>query len=71
MWLTTSNRPAFVVCPAVSRVVMRRTKIALASIGAGLSMSKEYRDVFEDLIEKVTHMLFSPYPSFEYFLCMA
>lgn len=26
---------------------------ALASIGSGLSMSKEYRGVFEDLIEKV------------------
>lgn len=29
------------------------TPKALASIGSGLSMSKEYRDVFEDLIEKV------------------
>lgn len=28
---------------------------ALASIGSGLSMSKEYRSVFEDLIEKVRH----------------
>ncbi|CAN0008732.1 unnamed protein product [Ectocarpus sp. 6 AP-2014] len=30
---------------------------ALASIGSGLSMSKEYRDVFEDLIEKVGNPL--------------
>ena len=27
--------------------------VALVSIGSGLSMTKEYRGVFEDLIEKV------------------
>ncbi|CAM9157835.1 unnamed protein product [Hapterophycus canaliculatus] len=35
----------------------RPTVKALASIGSGLSMSKEYRDVFEDLIEKVGNPL--------------
>ncbi|CAM9343551.1 unnamed protein product [Scytosiphon promiscuus] len=35
----------------------RSTVKALASIGSGLSMSKEYRDVFEDLIEKVGNPL--------------
>lgn len=35
-----------------------RNPTALASIGSGLSMSKEYRDVFEDLIEKVKVAVF-------------
>eukprot|EP00903_Cladosiphon_okamuranus_P011981 g11252.t1 len=35
----------------------RSTVKALASIGSGLSMSREYRDVFEDLIEKVGNPL--------------
>lgn len=36
---------------------LRSTVKALASIGSGLSMSKEYRGVFEDLIEKVGNPL--------------
>lgn len=55
---TISDRGSAVrrVCvhtPGVTGRISTNWLPALASIGSGLSMSKEYRDVFEDLIEKV------------------
>lgn len=48
---TTLFSSIFSSLPGTNHAIARR--VALASIGSGLSMSKEYRDVFEDLIEKV------------------